>query len=70
LPEDAQVSVKIYNVIGQLAAKIISADHFEKSGTHQLKVENAQFPFASGVYFIKFTAGDFSKVMKMVKAKK
>lgn len=67
LPSDMQVSVKMYNVLGQEVAKIISPDNLQKAGTYQLKVDTEKYPLASGVYFLNFKAGEFSQLAKMVK---
>ncbi|MDH4222411.1 MAG: T9SS type A sorting domain-containing protein [candidate division Zixibacteria bacterium] len=70
LPVDCKVSLKIYNVAGQLVRTLVnetmSAGHhtvtWDGTNSNSEKV-------ASGVYFYKLNAGDFSKTMKMVMTK-
>jgi hypothetical protein len=60
LPEAADVSIEIYSVTGQLVETI--SDRYE-AGNHSVTWDASRV--ASGVYFYKLTAGDFSQTMKM-----
>jgi hypothetical protein len=60
LPVDSDVDISIYSITGQLVETI--SGHFE-AGTHSVTWDAADF--ASGVYFYKVAAGDFSQTMKM-----
>lgn len=60
LPDEASVSIAIYNVAGQLVETI---DAGELSAGYHSVIWNASV--ASGVYFYKVTAGNFSETMKM-----
>ena len=66
LPEAMNYSLKIYNVTGQLVRS------YENMGSVGLNTitwdskDNAGVEVASGVYFYKLTAGDFSATEKMV----
>jgi hypothetical protein len=60
LPEASDVTVDIYSVTGQLVESI--SGHYE-AGNHSITWNAADA--ASGVYFYRVTAGDFSQTMKM-----
>ncbi|GAB4365761.1 MAG: hypothetical protein Kow0042_05190 [Calditrichia bacterium] len=67
LPRHEQVSVVIYNTLGQVVRVLYSGDL--NAGYHTLKWDgNNQFGLASpsGLYFYQLTAGDYSQVNKMV----
>lgn len=61
LPEPKKVSIKIYNVLGQLVETVVNesypAGKFEKQW-------NAK-RFASGIYFVQMRAGNFIKTTKV-----
>jgi len=62
LPLDCQVKLDIYNVVGQRVTTLV--DGHQKAG-YKTATWNAQ-DLASGVYFYKLTAGDFTSIRKMV----
>ncbi len=62
LPKDDHVSLKIYNLIGQEVA--ILADKEMLAGTHHVTWNAQNIP--SGVYFIKITVGNHSKIKKIM----
>ncbi len=61
LPTSGDVSVKIFNVTGQLVQEISGT---YQAGSHSIEVDMTNQ--SSGVYFYKVSANDFSKTMKMV----
>jgi hypothetical protein len=66
--ELAPVTVKIYNVRGQLV-KTLANDRFEPGVTHQLTWDgrnNAGQSVSSGVYFYKLVTKSFTQTKKMV----
>ncbi len=70
LPEDAFVSLKIYNVIGQEVKTLVN--EFKNAGRYTIiwdGRDNAGKIMPSGIYFYRITAGNFSKTLKMVLAK-
>jgi flagellar hook assembly protein FlgD len=70
LPVDSKVSLKIYNVAGQLVRTLVNETMV--AGTHTVTWDGANSngeKVASGIYFYKLNAGDFSKTMKMVMTK-
>jgi hypothetical protein len=61
VPEQSLVSIKIYDLIGREVAVLVN--EVKQPGTYQVNFDSGNF--ASGVYFYKMVAGDFSKVKKM-----
>jgi hypothetical protein len=66
LAKAGNVSIKIYNIAGQLVTTLLNAQ--QNRGAHSInwsgknsKGENV----VSGIYFVKLVAGDFSSVKKM-----
>ena len=55
------VSIKIYDLIGNEVAVLV--DEIKQQGTYQVSFSGESL--ASGVYFYKMTAGEFSSVKKM-----
>jgi hypothetical protein len=62
LPEDEYISVKIYDVTGSQVKTII--DGFTPKGAIISTFDGTNF--ASGIYFCKMTAGDFTSSIKLV----
>jgi hypothetical protein len=60
LPINSDVNISIYSITGQLVDNI--SGHFE-AGSHSVTWDASAV--ASGVYFYKVAAGDFSQTMKM-----
>jgi hypothetical protein len=70
LPIDSKVSLKVYNVAGQLVRTLVNETMV--AGIHTVTWDGANSngeKVASGIYFYKLNAGDFSKTMKMVMTK-
>lgn len=69
LPKEANVSMKIYNVLGQEVATLVNEN--KKAGYHSL-VWNGRGKYgavSSGVYFCRITAGSFNRTIKMLLVK-
>jgi hypothetical protein len=67
LPEDCQVKVTVYNVLGQKVRLLLN--EYQSSGQKSViwnAKDNAGQEVASGVYFYKIKAGDFVKSKKML----
>jgi photosystem II stability/assembly factor-like uncharacterized protein len=62
IPAQAQVVLKVYNVVGQEVATLVN--EVQKAGIHNVKFGASNL--SSGVYFYRLTAGDFTSVKKMV----
>ncbi len=68
LPEPADVSLKIYNSLGQEIVNLLN-NEFQSSGYHILTwngKDNYGMPVASGNYFYKLKAGNVVLIKKMV----
>jgi flagellar hook assembly protein FlgD len=66
LPADCQVSLKLYNVAGQLVKAF--EDNYE-AGNHTITWDGTNTKGAevsSGIYFYKLVAGEYSCTKKMV----
>ena len=61
LPKSGNVSLKVYNVLGNEVATLVN--EYKLAGTHQIDFNAGNL--ASGVYFYKILAGDFTQVKKM-----
>jgi hypothetical protein len=61
VPEASLVSIKVYDLIGREVAVLVNET--KQPGTYQVNFDSGNF--ASGVYFYKMIAGDFSSVKKM-----
>ncbi len=66
LPEDSRVSLKIYNLSGQIVKTVIDANL--PAGTFTViwdGINSSDERVASGIYFYKLTAGNYSQTRKM-----
>jgi Outer membrane protein Omp28/Secretion system C-terminal sorting domain len=59
--ENANVSLKVYNVMGQEVAQLVNQK--QSAGVYNIQFDASAL--ASGIYFYKLTAGDFVAVKKM-----
>jgi len=62
---DSRVTINIYNTVGQLVRQLVNADY--EKGTYTINLDGSDL--ASGVYFYRINAGDFSDEKKMVLVK-
>jgi len=65
LPVASKVKVTIYNVNGELVRRLIEGDL--PPGYHELTFDAGDL--ASGIYFYRLDAGDFTVTQKMILAK-
>ena len=61
LPRASDVSLKVFNLLGQEVATLINGHR--TAGSHEVKFNAAGL--SSGVYFYKLVSGDFTQVKKM-----
>jgi len=70
LPKDAQVNLEVYNVLGQHVKTLVN--EMQRAGNQSVTwdgTDNSGNSVASGVYFYKLRAGDFTDTKKMVMLK-
>lgn len=70
LPSAAQVTLSVYNVLGQKVATVINQNY--PSGRHSYDwngMDDRGRALSSGVYFARFVAGGFASTKKMVVVK-
>lgn len=63
--KDGFVSFKVYDAVGNQVALFV--DGFMKAGTYNAEFEGSEF--ATGVYFYRLIAGDFTQTKKMILSK-
>ncbi len=61
LPEDAMVSLVVYDVLGREVARLVQKEL--PAGTHRARFDAGNLP--SGVYFYRIQAGDFHSTNRM-----
>ena len=62
LPRPGEVRLRLYNLRGQLVRTMV--DDFQPAGVHTVALSGDRL--ASGVYFYRLEAGDFTRTRKMV----
>ncbi|MHB2150287.1 T9SS type A sorting domain-containing protein [Calditrichota bacterium LG25] len=62
LPHQARVSIKIFNIRGQLIETAL--EQVKEAGRHTLKFNGVDLP--SGIYLVSFKAGDFQETQKII----
>lgn len=65
IPRASHVTVKVYNLLGQLIATLV--DGFQDAGGYRVSFGSVHLP--SGVYFYRVTAGDYVAIKKMLLVK-
>jgi hypothetical protein len=69
LESRAQVGIKLYTVIGQEVAEIVSPNTAQEAGSYTVTYDVNDPGLAQGVYFIELKTSEFSKVIKLVRSK-
>ena len=64
LPSNSLVTLKLYNIVGQEAATLVSEPL--PAGTYTFDVSIDRLKLASGSYFYRLEAGDFAQTRRMV----
>ncbi len=62
LPVSGNVTLKVYNLIGQEVASLVS--EFQREGSYDVRFDASKL--SSGVYFYSLSAGNFTQVKKMM----
>jgi len=65
LPQSAYTSIKLFDQLGREARVLYEGEH--QAGYYQLSIDGRNL--ASGIYFCKLSAGNFTKVIKMMLVK-
>ena len=69
VPRDGHVSLKIYNVAGQLVRTLVNKDQAPRAEGFTVRWNgrnDAGTPVSSGVYFYKLMTKNFTQTKKMV----
>ncbi len=62
IPKSGFIKIKVYDVTGKEIEILV--EEFKNAGRYQVRFEGSNF--ASGIYFYKLTAGEFSETKRMV----
>jgi Secretion system C-terminal sorting domain/Outer membrane protein Omp28 len=62
MPKDGNVTLKVYDMIGSEVKTLVEGNH--KAGIYNIYFDGSEL--ASGVYFYRLTAGDFTETRKMI----
>jgi len=62
VPEKGMVSLKVYNVLGQLVANLVNQEL--KAGSYEVNFDG--FALSSGIYLYKLSAGNYEATKKMM----
>ncbi len=65
IPEKVNVNIQIYDITGRSVSELLNEE--KQAGRYILKWDGSAF--SSGIYFIKFTAGEYKKTTKMIMIK-
>ncbi|HLG34078.1 MAG TPA: T9SS type A sorting domain-containing protein, partial [Bacteroidia bacterium] len=66
LTESAPVTLKLTSLLGAEVATVSSPTAFLSRGNYSVKLNLAGSGLGAGIYLLKFTAGDYSKTIKLV----
>jgi len=64
LPVASDVKLELFDVLGRKVATLVNAK--QPAGTHRYTLQASAFGLASGVYFYRLQAGEFSATKKML----
>jgi methionine-rich copper-binding protein CopC len=67
LPKNAHVELNVFNILGQTVTNLVSADM--EAGSHRVSWDGTDSDggsVASGIYFYRISAGDYSSSKKMM----
>jgi hypothetical protein len=65
IPKSAHVDINIYDVLGHEIARMVNEN--QPQGSYSVSFDGSLLP--SGLYFCRLTAGEYSKTIKLMKAK-
>ena len=64
VPREGLVTIKVYNVIGNLVATL--SNEVKAAGSYSIKLSADKIKLASGVYFYRMQAGNFADTKKFI----
>jgi hypothetical protein len=64
IPVDAFVKIKIYDISGREIASLVNT--LQKAGSYLVNFNADNYNLASGIYFYKLTAGNYTNVKKLI----
>jgi hypothetical protein len=62
MPDASEVSLKVYDTAGRLVTTL--TDGWRQAGEHEVTFDGSKL--ASGLYFVRLQAGEFTAVQKML----
>ncbi|TND04090.1 MAG: hypothetical protein FD123_3861 [Bacteroidetes bacterium] len=66
LPEENQVSVKLYDMTGREIAELVNDDAFTPQGPHTYTLDPKQFSLRQGLYFVVMRSDDYMSTAKLI----
>ncbi|MGQ0828551.1 MAG: CotH kinase family protein [Bacteroidota bacterium] len=69
LPSTLQVSIKLYSILGQEAAELVSPTTFQPEGSYSIDVDITDLHLTQGVYFMRLRTKEYMKTVKVIYAK-
>ena len=69
LPTDANVTISVYNIMGQLVTELVSSGNMQDAGYHSVVWDGTNLsgePVSSGVYIYSIQSNGFNYVKKML----
>lgn len=66
LPSAMNVSLKIYNILGNEALNVIQSDNLNQQGNYAVKVNFSNAGLPSGIYIAELVAGGYKKSIKLM----
>ncbi len=66
VPENGQVEVAVFDILGRKAGELMSGDQITPAGEYRFSFFPSQWSLTSGIYFIKMTNGTFVETTKII----
>lgn len=67
LDRSSDVSISLFDLLGQEVIQLVSAGQAQDAGAHSLEVKLGDYKLSGGIYFLKFTSQGFSRMIRLVK---
>ncbi|HRI60537.1 MAG TPA: CotH kinase family protein, partial [Saprospiraceae bacterium] len=68
MPEKRQVSVTLHSILGDVDATLTTSEAYLSEGAQTLSLDLGKYQLVPGMYLLHFTAGNFEKTIKLIKA--